>query len=74
MNMIKKALEKLNLRDYRSYISKDRVQISGVMESGEEIHVMQSNKGWHVGFGEMSPYNAPHAVDEYEAAQIIGGA
>lgn len=67
MKMIVEALRKLNLFNVR-------VQISANLESGEEIHVMSSDQGWHVGFGEMSPYGAPQAVDEYEAAQIIGGA
>ena len=65
--MIVEALRKLNLFNVR-------VQISANLESGEEIHVMNSDQGWHVGFGERSPYNAPEAVDESEAAQIIGGA
>ena len=65
------ALRKLRLSNIKEYKSADGLQITADLPSGEQIHVMASSEGWHVAFGEMSPYGAPPAVSEREAAQII---
>ena len=75
MNRILNALKKLNLSNFMVYEVNSNgetlKQFSGKLPSGEPIHVMLSNEGWHVGFGEMSPHGAPPAVGVDEAVRKI---
>lgn len=73
MMKILQALKKLNLTNLTKYEMTDRVQISGNLSSGEEIHVMVSGKDWYVGFGKMSPYGT-EPMSEEDALQAIEGA
>lgn len=69
-----RALISLKLSDIQTYKTGDRDQVSAKLVSGEQIHVMQSNQGWHVAYGSLSSHSASEAVDEDTAAQMIYGA
>jgi len=75
VNKVLQALQRICLHGVTEYdvtVDGERLrQLTGELPSGEQIHVMASSEGWHVAFGAMSPYGAPPAVSEHEAAQII---
>lgn len=74
MRLIQQALNMLKLYSIDTYESEDGLQITATLAYDEKIHIMKSNKGWHVGYGKISSLDASPPMSEEEAARKIYGA
>lgn len=72
MYEIIQALLTLGLSDAQVHKAEGKSQVSAKLPSGEEIRVMKSKEGWHVGFGKSDYGTRP--MSEEEAARKIYGA